>query len=481
MKGIRVFNLLFSLLFWVSSAWSQALLSNYGDPNNPELMNPSFEDIARASLPPKGWIDCGFPNESPPDVQPSGAWEVFRPAYHGYTYLGMVTRENDTWEAVGQRLNFPLIKGKCYSFSIYLCSSSEYWSAVAPDSIRNRDFLPDDLPKKNFDQAIKLRIWGGDGYCDKKDLLAESGTIGNTNWEKYSWKIEPKRDISHIVLEAFYKTPTLFPYNGNVLVDHASPFSMISCNEEEELILPPTVRILQPIEKINPRVNQVKVNAIVKNIKSKSQIRFKVNSVNIDVFNFDPASGSFSTILSLKEGKNTIHVHARNEMGEAEDDTQVYIVEQSSVAQQPIPAKPENSVDNPKKDYKVLKSLNEDEMTTGQIIKIDNLYFPADSSNIHDKSSFSVLDELFQFLEEHPKITIEVRGHTSGGQRIDRKFSEELSQARAKTVALYLVKKGIPPDRIQYRGYGPREPLASNDTIEGRKKNQRVEIKILST
>jgi outer membrane protein OmpA-like peptidoglycan-associated protein len=112
------------------------------------------------------------------------------------------------------------------------------------------------------------------------------------------------------------------------------------------------------------------------------------------------------------------------------------------------------------------------------------LYFAADSSNLHDNTSFSVLDELYQYLEEHPKVTIEVRGHTSAGsgsQRINMKYSEELSKSRAKTVALYLVRKGIAADRIQYRGYGPREPVASNDNPEGRKKNQRVEIKILST
>ncbi|MBK8505662.1 MAG: hypothetical protein IPL46_27780 [Saprospiraceae bacterium] len=92
MTGYRFINLAIGFFTMMSGAWSQALFNNLGDPNNPEFINPSFEDIARASLPPKGWIDCGFPNESPPDVQPSGAWEVYRPAYHGYTYLGMVTR-----------------------------------------------------------------------------------------------------------------------------------------------------------------------------------------------------------------------------------------------------------------------------------------------------------------------------------------------------------------------------------------------------
>ncbi|MCB0688202.1 MAG: OmpA family protein, partial [Saprospiraceae bacterium] len=475
MKGYRTFSLLIGLVFLAECMWSQALPGNTGDPNNPELVNPSFEDIARASLPPKGWIDCGFPNESPPDVQPSGAWEVYRPAYHGYTYLGMVTRENDTWEAVGQHLNHPLLKGHCYTFSIYLCSSSEYWSAVAPDSVVNREMLPDDLPKKNFDQAIKLRIWGGDGYCDKKELLAESPTIQNTNWQKYSWKIEPKRDISHIVLEAFFKTPTLFPYNGNILIDHASNFSMVSCVDGEELIIPPSVRILQPIEKINPRLNRVKINAVVRNIKSKTQIKFRVNSAFIDVFDFDPNTGAFSTNLSLKEGKNTIWLYARNEEGEAQDETQVYIIERGSTAEETSPPPTEEPPVKPKKsEYKVLKSLNDGkQVATGQIIQIENLYFPADSSNLSNKSSYEVLDELFHYLEEHPQVTIEVRGHTSGGTRgqpINMKFSEELSRARAKSVALYLVRKGIPADRIQYKGYGPSQPIASNENAEGRRK-----------
>ena len=42
-------------------------------------------------------------------------------------------------------------------------------------------------------------------------------------------------------------------------------------------------------------------------------------------------------------------------------------------------------------------------------------------------------------------------------------------------------RKGIEASRIQYKGYGPRKPIATNETAEGRKKNQRVEIKILST
>ncbi len=475
--------------FLPMSLRAQVVAMGSGDPNNPALTNPSFEDIPRASMPPRGWIDCGFPNESAPDVQPSGAWEVYRPAYHGFTYLGMVTRENDTWESVGQRLNFPLLKDRCYNFSIYLCTSSEYWSAVAPDTVKDRQNLPADLPKKNFNEPIKLRIWGGDGYCDRRQLLAESETVNNTDWKRYSWKIEPERDITHVVLEAFFKTPTLFPYNGNILIDNASGFSMVPCRPDEELVFEPSVRFLQPIEKIDARSNRVKVNAVVRNIKSRSQIEFRVNDAKIDMFDFDAATSQFSTMIVLREGKNNLRLMATNAAGQAMDETQVYIVEGKRepdvlAARAPGSENTPARADVEKREYKILKDLNEGKVSEGQIIRVDKLYFRADSASLHDAESFVVLDELVHFMAANPRISIEIGGHTSGGRannKINLKYSEDLSRLRARTVALYLLERGVEHNRVKYVGYGPRKPIASNETKEGQQRNQRVEIKILSS
>src|SRR5690606_19877691 len=90
--------------------WSQQIV---------KLENPSFEDFPQHSRPPTGWTNCGFFDESPPDVQPSGAWGVFWPAMDGNTYLGMVTRENETYESVGQRMNGILWAGTCYQISFF--------------------------------------------------------------------------------------------------------------------------------------------------------------------------------------------------------------------------------------------------------------------------------------------------------------------------------------------------------------------------
>ena len=450
------------------------------------LYNPSFEDIPRSSSPPRGWIDCGFPGETPPDVQPSGDWEVFRPAYHGHSYLGMVARENNTWESVGQRLTSPLLKGKCYSFSLYMCMSSEYWSLAVPDSILDKEKYMQDgtAPEKNFNQPIVLRIWGGDGYCSTKEVLAESEPIGNTYWEKYTFKFEPTADISHIIMQAYYKTPSLFPYNGNLLVDNSSVISMIGCDESEAELLAPAVQILQPIEKIDVAKHLVKINATIRNINSSRQINFKVNETVIKNFDFDPTTSSFATQVYLKGGRNTINIKAKNLAGEAADETSVYIPEKA-VAQQETPPKkePEPVVEEPPPpppaaDFKLLPELNEIEPEAGQIFNVDGLVFMADSSRI-EKESQNVLDELYEFLVINPDVKVEIGGHTNSTP--PSWFCDDLSQNRARSVAAYLKEKGIDEHRLQAKGYGKRLPLTSNKTKEGRVKNQRVEIKILST
>ena len=51
-----------------------------------------------------------------PDVHPGNYWEVNKPAFNGKTYVGMVVRNNDTWERISQMLEKPLIGGVCYDF-----------------------------------------------------------------------------------------------------------------------------------------------------------------------------------------------------------------------------------------------------------------------------------------------------------------------------------------------------------------------------
>ncbi|MBP8250671.1 MAG: OmpA family protein, partial [Chitinophagales bacterium] len=112
----------------------------------------------------------------------------------------------------------------------------------------------------------------------------------------------------------------------------------------------------------------------------------------------------------------------------------------------------------------------------GTIIQLDNIFFEANKSDLKPESSAS-LDELVDFLKSNPNIYVEIGGHTNGLP--NDAFCQKLSNDRAKNVVDYLTVKGIAPDHLTWKGYGKTQPIADNATAAGRKKNQRVELKII--
>lgn len=126
---------------------------------------------------------------------------------------------------------------------------------------------------------------------------------------------------------------------------------------------------------------------------------------------------------------------------------------------------------------KVLKSLDIATIAVGQTIRVEKLYFDADSSTIQAASN-AVLSEIYDFLSTNENVVIEIGGHTNSLP--EDEYCDKLSTSRAKNVAEYLYKRGIPESQISYKGYGKRQPIATNATVDGRRRNQRVEIKITS-
>ncbi len=125
---------------------------------------------------------------------------------------------------------------------------------------------------------------------------------------------------------------------------------------------------------------------------------------------------------------------------------------------------------------RINKILASGKLKKGQTIPIKKLYFEADSTKLTDISA-PTLNELYEFLIKNDNIYIEVGGHTNNIP--EHEFCDRLSEARAKSVADFLWAKGIAKERVVYKGYGKRNPIASNKTSDGRKRNQRVELKIL--
>lgn len=178
-----------------------------------KLLNPSFEDEPEMGKPPTGWRDCGFPDETPPDVQP-GIFQVDKKAHTGKTYLGLVVRDNKTYEAVGQILQEPLQTDSLYVFTAWLAKSPELHSmsrATRQPSV--------------YSKSTVFRIWGGKGRCDLKELLATSPPITNEQWQQFNFSLHPvKGNWTYLTLEAYYivDVPPGKPYNGNLLVDDCS-------------------------------------------------------------------------------------------------------------------------------------------------------------------------------------------------------------------------------------------------------------------
>ncbi|MEM6641288.1 MAG: OmpA family protein, partial [Pseudomonadota bacterium] len=82
------------------------------------------------------------------------------------------------------------------------------------------------------------------------------------------------------------------------------------------------------------------------------------------------------------------------------------------------------------------------------------------------------------FLVQNPQLLVEVGGHTDpvGGQR----YNQPLSERRAQQVADFMVRLGVSPTQIVVRGYGQLQPIATNNTEEGRAFNRRVELRSLN-
>lgn len=107
---------------------------------------------------------------------------------------------------------------------------------------------------------------------------------------------------------------------------------------------------------------------------------------------------------------------------------------------------------------------------------LKNITFTAGKSELLTKS-FPELEKLLNYMLLHPKINIEISGHTDNVGNKDKNII--LSKDRADSVKNYLVDNGITGNRLSCKGFGDKKPVKSNSTPEGKAYNRRVEIKIV--
>lgn len=106
-----------------------------------------------------------------------------------------------------------------------------------------------------------------------------------------------------------------------------------------------------------------------------------------------------------------------------------------------------------------------------------NISFPSGQYAILP-SFYDVLNSVALVLKEFDKTSVKISGHTDSTGSFE--LNQTLSENRARAVADYLASQGVSRARLHSYGYGPRYPIASNDSDAGRAANRRVEIEILN-
>ncbi len=163
------------------------------------LDNASFEGEPQDATLPQGWfaVELG----TTPDIMP-GIWGVTKEATEGDTYIGLITREDGSFESIGQRLEAPLEKGVCYSFFLDLARSKTY---------------------AGYNFPVRLRVYAGTKKGKRSQLLWSSPTVEDEDWETHEVKFTAKKNLNYIIIEAYFGEGLLFHYNGNILVDGLTP------------------------------------------------------------------------------------------------------------------------------------------------------------------------------------------------------------------------------------------------------------------
>lgn len=207
-------------------------------------------------------------------------------------------------------------------------------------------------------------------------------------------------------------------------------------------------------EQVDIALRPVPVYSIfVRNAKTgenmEARVRFIDQSTEKEVAKAttDAATGGYSIALPMG---STYRVHIEAEEFFAEEGFITNLYATDSFALQPIEKK--------------------------KAIVLHNLYFATNKTAILPESE-AALSDLYDMLTENPEIRIQIIGHTDAvGSDKDNQI---LSEGRANSVRQNMIDRGIDPSRIEAIGKGESEPIATNDTEEGRAKNRRVEFIVL--
>ncbi|WP_237886588.1 OmpA family protein [Pseudomonas sp. PGPR40] len=120
-------------------------------------------------------------------------------------------------------------------------------------------------------------------------------------------------------------------------------------------------------------------------------------------------------------------------------------------------------------------SLNAKQTDRGTLVTFGDVLFATNKADLKSNGLMNI-SKLAQFLQEHPDRKVIVEGYTDSTGSAS--YNQSLSERRATSVQVALIKMGVDPARIVVQGYGKEYPVAENSSVSGRAMNRRVEVTI---
>lgn len=128
---------------------------------------------------------------------------------------------------------------------------------------------------------------------------------------------------------------------------------------------------------------------------------------------------------------------------------------------------------------KELENAKVERVGEGIALSFDSgILFEFNSSTLQPEAKTNI-SKLADILKKYPDSNILVTGHTDSDGT--EQYNQTLSEKRAKAVSDYTIAQGINSSRLSTKGLGEAEPVASNETVEGKQLNRRVEIAIYAS
>ena len=134
------------------------------------------------------------------------------------------------------------------------------------------------------------------------------------------------------------------------------------------------------------------------------------------------------------------------------------------------------TIEESEEDLHASKDFEMTRIKEGLTVTLENIFFDYDKATLRPES-YPELNKLVDLLNKYPEMAIEISGHTDSDGSDE--YNLNLSQNRANSCRQYVVDQGVSEDRITSKGYGETQPIASNDTEEGKQTNRRVQFTVL--